>query len=56
MKAAQPKTALMVRIPPEIHEQIRALADASGVSMTQWVTKCLEEYLASRSKKAQKGA
>lgn len=56
MKAAQPKTALMVRIPPEVHEQIRAMADAAGISMTEWVTRCLEDYLATKAKKAQKGA
>lgn len=56
MRAAKATANLQVRVPPEVHEQIRAMADADGISMTEWVTRCLEDHLATKAKKAQKGA
>lgn len=56
MRAAKATKNLQVRVPPEIHEQIRQQSEAQGISMTEWVSRCLEDSLAGKARKPLRGA
>ena len=42
---AQPHTGLMLRLPPDLHDQVRQAADQAGLTVNEWAARAFRWIL-----------